>query len=184
MSGANQLAALIDKLFKASREDGKQRSHTTEKGLKLTVSTYPDTWIALSRTEGQPSMLEAETVAKHANWGSLYSADWENIGGKRYLLIRPDYSDEPVPVDDEPPVVDLAVPPTAPDGGPPDEAIRALLLSPGPWHKEISLQGPPESRERIVQSFRRCQLLDWLRWINTKFPTRLTEYKQSRGTAL
>lgn len=176
MSRVNQLAAVIEKLFDRSRDDGKQRSHTTEKGLKLTVSTYPDTWIALSRASAQPSTDEAVTVAKHAGWGSLYSADWENIGGKRYLVLRPDYSE--LELDPEP-EAEAAAPAPPPDvDGPSNEAIRALLLAEGPWHAAaMSLQSPPESREKVVQGFKRCQLLDWLTWVKTKFPTAYVEYQ-------
>ena len=103
------------------RTDGRQRSHTLAHGLQVTIRTADGEFIAISRKEGPPDMTEAQVVARDAGW-TWFSADWQTIAGRRYIVIRPETpTGEPEP---EPEDLD-----------PPSPEIIALLTDPdAPWH--------------------------------------------------
>lgn len=172
-----QLAAVINRLFEQSRSDGRNRAETLSNGLKLTVSTYPDEFMALSRNTGPPSMDEAATVAREAGW-QWFSTEWQPHRGTQYLVIRLEYSQ-----DDEMQATELSAPEPAPPEPAPDSAgeptaefVQALLEHPGPWRTEaITLRGDLTS---YLAGARRSQLLDMHEWIKNRFPDDYRKFQQ------
>lgn len=164
-----QLVQVLAWLFAASRTDGKQRTHVCSNGLQLRVGTAEGEFIALSRKAGESNMLEAQTVAAKAGW-ELYSADWQNIGGGRYLVVRPDVAETAEDPDLDPD-----------DTDPPSAEIKAFLTDPvAPWrHRTFSAQ-MHEAREDAVRAMNRQELREEWGWLNTKWKPQLQDYQRAR----
>ncbi|OOV11809.1 hypothetical protein [Deinococcus sp. LM3] len=129
-----QLAVTLAGLFRASRSDGKQRTHVLSRGLQVRIGTADGDVIYLSRKGGEASPDEARAVADAAGW-ALFDMELSSWGGTRYLIVRP-----AEPIDEDPPPVQPGAPPGSSPAQPneesektPDERIRAALLGPGPW---------------------------------------------------
>lgn len=168
-----QLAATLATLFSETRRTARPTSKTLSSGLIVTCSVRFGEVIALTRKNGQSDMHEAATVARDAGW-TYFTTEWSDVGQTRYLLIRP--SGLPPEID---PHEDAATPLDTPSDEARGDAIRALLLSPGPWHQAaMSLHDPPEGREQVVANFRPVQLADWLKWLASKFPAEYAAYRE------
>ena len=167
MSDPGQLARVLAGLFAASRSDGRQRSHTLGHGLQVTVGTADGEFIAISRKEGPPDMTEAQVVARDAGW-IWFSADWQTIAGRCYIVIRPQTpTGEPEPEPEDP--------------DPPSPEIIALLTDPeAPWrHRTFSAQAH-EARDDAVRGMNRQELREEWAWLNTKWRLQLLEYQRVR----
>ncbi|RJF74433.1 hypothetical protein D3875_03920 [Deinococcus cavernae] len=167
-----QLAATIATLFAETRRTAQPATKTLSSGLIVTCSVRFGEVIALTRKDGQSDMHEAATVARDAGWPH-FTTEWSDVGQTRYLLIRPTgLPPEIDPHEDANPV------PDNPSDEARNDAIRALLLSPGPWRQAaMSLHDPPEGREQVVANFRPVQLADWLKWVASKFPAEYAAYQ-------
>jgi hypothetical protein len=166
-----QLAVTLAGLFRASRSDGKQRSHVLSKGLQVRVGTADGDVIYLSRKNGEASPEEARAVADAAGW-VLFDTELSSWDGTRYLIVRP-----AEPIDEHPPPVQPGIPPGArpasPDEGNEktlDERIRAALLGPGPWWNPTFTDSMRQSRLAALRSMKRADLRDEERWIRRNWP--------------
>lgn len=167
-----QLAVTLAGLFRASRSDGKQRSHVLSKGLQVRVGTADGDVIYLSRKGGEASPDEARAVADAAGW-ILFDTELSSWNGTRYLIVRP-----AEPIDEDPPPhhpIGSADPPssTTPvetDEQALDDWIRAALLGPGPWWNPTFTDSMRQSRLAALRGMKRADLRDEERWIRRNWP--------------
>lgn len=167
-----QLAVTLAGLFRASRSDGKQRSHVLSKGLQVRVGTADGDVIYLSRKNGEASPDEARAVADAAGW-ILFDTELSSWDGTRYLIVRPAETTEEDPPPFHPEA--LVMPQNSPasvetDEKALDERIRAALLGPGPWWNPTFTDGMRQSRLAALQGMKRAELRDEERWIRRNWP--------------
>lgn len=166
-----RLAVTLAGLFRASRSDGKQRSHVLSRGLQVRVGTADGDVIYLSRKNGEASPDEARAVAAAAGW-ILFDTELSSWDGTRYLIVRPTE-----PIDEDPPPIQPGAPPGSNPAQPNeesekalDERIRAALLGPGPWWNPTFTGGMRHSRQAALRSMKRAELREEERWIRRNWP--------------
>lgn len=166
-----QLAVTLAGLFRASRSDGKQRTHVLSKGLQVRVGTADGDVIYLSRKGGEAGPDEARAVADAAGW-ILFDTELSTWDGTRYLIVRPTE-----PIDEDPPPIQTGAPPGSSPARPNeesekalDERIRAALLGPGPWWNPTFTGGMRQSRLAALHGMKRGELRDEERWICRNWP--------------
>ncbi|MCD0159992.1 hypothetical protein IHN63_01595 [Deinococcus sp. 6YEL10] len=166
-----QLAVTLSGLFRASRSDGKQRTHVLSRGLQVRVGTADGDVIYLSRKGGEASPDETRAIADAAGW-ILFDTELSSWNGARYLIVRP-----AEPIDEDPPPVQPGAPPgSSPDSRDEesektlDERIRAALLGPGPWWNPTFTGGMRQSRLAALRGMKRTDLRDEELWIRRNWP--------------
>jgi hypothetical protein len=110
----NALAQTLARITQAAWASGKPERTTLSKGLTITAFLRDDELqLALTREHGEPSLDEAEIVARDAGWPGHQVVRERGASGRMGLLL--------IRADRAPPQADVV------GGGPPCQAIRSLL---------------------------------------------------------
>jgi hypothetical protein len=137
----NALAQTLARITQAAWASGKPERTTLSKGLTITAFLRDDELLlALTREDGEPSLDEAEIVARDAGWPGRHVVRERGASGRIGLLLTR--------AERAPPPVDVIM------GGHPCQAIRSLLrsdrkktLTQEQWD---SARGAPVPRAEIV----------------------------------